>query len=82
MLRVLLVLAGVGALSISGPALATSQTSKDGARQAGEGATTSSSSRDDAGPKYVPADCDVRRPSCRKWRALASERLDKTQDRD
>ncbi len=34
-------------------------------------------SGDSARSQYVRSDCDVRRPSCRRWRALAGDRLEK-----
>lgn len=51
---------------------------REGSSTTSQGSTPASG--DSAGSQYVRSDCDVRRPSCRRWRALAGERLDRTKD--
>lgn len=71
------------ALAGTAPALATSeQTSetREGVPINSQG--SQSASEESAGLQYVRSDCDVRRPSCRRWRALAGDRLEKSKGAD
>jgi hypothetical protein len=73
------------AIFIAGVACSTSAfaTSNQDDRQrdaAVNSQSSGSASEDRAAPEYVQSECDVRRPSCRRWRALADERLDKSKD--
>ena len=68
----------VMALAGTAPALATSeQTNQSRAGASTNSQGSQSASEESAGSQYVRSDCDVRRPSCRRWRALAGDRLEK-----
>jgi hypothetical protein len=82
MLRAVLVII-VMALAGTAPALATSeQTNHSRSAASTHSQEPPVASKDSAGSQYVRSDCDVRRPSCRRWRALAGDRLDKTKGED
>jgi hypothetical protein len=73
----------VMAIAGTTPALATSEQtnqSRGGASTNSQG--SQSSSEESAGSQYVRSECDVRRPSCRRWRALAGDRLEKSKGGD
>jgi type II secretory pathway pseudopilin PulG len=82
MLRVGLAIIGI-ALAGTAPALATSeQTDKSRESASTNSQGSQSASEESAGLQYVRSDCDVRRPSCRRWRALAGDRLEKSKGAD
>jgi hypothetical protein len=73
----------VMAIAGTAPALATSEQNNQSRRGASTNSQESqAASEESAGSHYVRSDCDVRRPSCRRWRALAGDRLEKTKDGD
>ena len=82
MLRIALAVIVLG-LAWTTSAIATSEQndqSRGGSSTNSQGSTPASA--ESAGSQYVRSDCDVRRPSCRRWRALAGDRLEKAKDGD
>jgi hypothetical protein len=64
------------------PALATSSGTVATPDQSQVSVTGAPATQAGAGAQYVRAACDVRRPSCRRWRALAGERLEKSDENE
>ena len=78
MIRVAVALFSLG-IAAASPALATADR-RVAPNETNANSTSGSASTGAANHLYVRAACDTRRPSCRKWRALAHDRIQNARD--
>jgi hypothetical protein len=78
MIRVAAALFSLG-IAAASPALATTDR-RSPPNETNANSSNASSSTGATNELYVRAACDTRRPSCRKWRALAHDRIQNARD--